>query len=179
MTPKNAVKPTGLWTFFCNPKYWSVDEFLKNLKEGGKGKYCIKSSQKDFFKPRQLGVIRVGSDSRSVEELKGNTRLERGVYAVVEITSEAYFVPPNSDSPNDPKSKSSVRYFVDLRYIRNYINSPVLLEDLQYDFFVKQDPYFLEGYQAATMPLKEDAFNRILLYGEEARCKVNEAVFAD
>ncbi|OFX71211.1 MAG: hypothetical protein A2X12_04610 [Bacteroidetes bacterium GWE2_29_8] len=162
------IKYTGYWTFFCNPKYWAVDDFLLNIDNDFISQYRITSWQKDFFKTGQLGVIRVGLDSRNQQQLNNKKRLERGIYAIVEII-DSPFQQKNSESNftiNHQMSESG-RYVVPIKYIRNYINKPVLFSDIENDFIIKSDFYLLKGHQAASMPLTENAFNRILLYGEE------------
>lgn len=56
------LKPTGYWTFFCNPAKWENDRFLKtNTKIDT---FTISDYHKDFFKIGQWGLIRVGIDKR-------------------------------------------------------------------------------------------------------------------
>ncbi|NCI50915.1 hypothetical protein GWC95_13360 [Sediminibacterium roseum] len=159
---------TGFWTFFCNPKYWAVDDFLRTHRIGAKSEYRITTWQKDFFEKGQLGVIRVGFDSRNSSELNGRMRLERGVYAVVEVTGKALpFGKSKSNFKIDHQQNEKERFSVPVRYIRNYINHPILLTSIEGDRLISLDRYLVKGIQAASMPLHEDAFNRILLYGEE------------
>jgi len=164
----SKIKTTGYWTFFCNPKYWAVDEFLLKIKPNFKSEYRITSWQRNFFEKGQLGVIRVGIDSRSKAQLNGRKKLNKGVYAIVEIIGSPF---QQGKSKSDFKINShkdeSGRLVVPIKYIRNYIKNPILFSDLESDIVIKSDSYLLKGIQAASMPLLEDSFNRILLYGEE------------
>jgi hypothetical protein len=164
----SKTKLTGYWTFFCNPKYWAVDEFLMNIKPNFKSQYRIASWQKEYFSKGQLGVIRVGNDNRNKAELKGRKKLNKGVYAVVEITGVPFKqVNSKSNFKIRHQKAESNRFIVPIQYKRNYINNPVLFSEIENDFIIKSDRYLLKGIQAASMPLLEDTFNRILLYGEE------------
>lgn len=164
----SKVKITGFWTFFCNPKYWAVDNFLLNAKRNVKGQYRICSWQKQHFAKGQFGIIRVGIDVRSKRQLDNRPKLERGIYGIVEITGPAIM---QSKSGSDFKIKDnrdeSGRFVVPIKYIRNYIHHPLLFSEINKDYQIQLDPYLLKGIQAASMPLLEETFNRILLYREE------------
>ena len=164
--PKTKI--TGYWTFFCNPKYWAVDDFLLIIKPNFKSEYRIASWQKNFFEKGQLGVIRVGIDGRSKAQLNGRKKLDKGVYAIVEIIGSPYQQQKSKlDFKISQQRDESGRFVVPIKYIRNYIKNPILFSDLENDIMIKSDLYLLKGIQAASMPLLEDSFNRILLYGEE------------
>ena len=164
----SKIKATGFWTFYCNPKYWAVDDFLLNIKPNFVSEYRITSWQKKHFGIGQLGVIRVGYDTRSKTQLNGKKRLERGIYAIVEIIGLPFqHKPANSDFRIEHQKGESERLVVPIKYIRIYIEKPVLLSDIENDIVIRSDKYLLKGVQAASMPLIEDVFNRILLYGEE------------
>jgi hypothetical protein len=161
---KGKVQPTGFWTFFCNPAKWPLDEYLPKWRTGHRSHYFITSWQKDWFSIGDVGFIRVGHDQRSLFELNGKNRLERGVYALIEVTD----LPKNDLDFRE--NKSGIKpYYVRIKYLRNYIKKPILLTELVMDPTIKTDPYLLKGHQASTMPLKEEVFNRILLYGEDRK----------
>lgn len=164
--PKTKI--TGYWTFFCNPKYWAIDDFLLKIKPNFKSEYRIASWQKNFFEKGQLGVIRVGTDGRSKAQLNGRKKLNKGIYAIVEIIGSPYQQGKSkSDFKINQQKDESGRFVVPIKYTRNYIENPILFSDLENDIMIKSDLYLLKGIQAASMPLLEDSFNRILLYGEE------------
>lgn len=114
-----------------------------------------------------MGLIRVGGDSRSKIHLNGLKKLDKGVYAIVEVLGSPYYQreSKNNFKINQEKDESG-RLVVPIKYIRNYIRNPIRFSDLGNDMIIKSDLYLLKGVQAASMPLSEDAFNRILLYGE-------------
>lgn len=159
---RKKIQPTGFWTFFCNPSHWPIDNYLPKWKEGHKSRYMITSWQRNWFKSGDVGIIRVGHDQRSVAELNGKERLQRGIYALVEVVDL-----PVQETDFRKKKKGQIRYYVDIKYLRNYIKKPILLTELKEVPIVKQDPYLIPGYQASSMPLKEEVFNLILLWGEE------------
>jgi hypothetical protein len=165
--PKTKI--TGYWTFYCNPKYWAVDKFLLTIKPNFESEYRIASWQKNFFEKGQLGVIRVGADGRSKAQLNGRKKLNKGVYAIVEIIGPPFQQGKSkSDFKINQQKDESGRFVVPIKYIRNYIEKPILFSHLENDIVIKGDPYLLKGIQSASMPLLEDTFNRILLYGEES-----------
>jgi hypothetical protein len=119
-----VVNPTGYWTFFCNPAKWAADEFLsRNIEYDS---YSITKWQSEWFKPGQLGIMRVGVDTRNSTSLAGKKHLEPGVYAIVEVLSHSrnrgsaerdiYWL----NSPPNPKS-----FVVDIRYLKNLLLRPL------------------------------------------------------
>ncbi|HDR4695882.1 EVE domain-containing protein [Bacillus cereus] len=154
---KVKVQPTGFWTFFCNPQKWAIDDFLASNKV--EDTFSITRWQKDWFKEGQLGVIRVGHDNRNKAQLNGKSKLKRGIYAVVEVIGEPIY---SSEGDEHYYEKSNKKHYrVPVRYIRNLLNNPVLLEDLNLEDHV-YDKYLVKGYEASSMPLNPDAFNNIL-----------------
>ena len=151
---------TGCWTFFCNPRVWQVDEFLSSgtLDDN----YRITNWQAEWFDAGQIGVVRVGGDTRTKEQLAGKSRLAGGIYAIVQVlgkpkrgqgSADLYWLeaPPADDD----------RLTVDIRYVRNLIDTPLLLDSMELDPAVT-DRYLLEGYQAASMPLDPGTLDRVL-----------------
>jgi hypothetical protein len=166
----HRVQTTGYWTFFCNPKYWAIDSFLSEVNFNPKSQYRITSWQKESFERGQLGVIRVGTDIRTKLELNGRKRLERGIYALVEVDGEPFLTPGTGSSFKIENQKNeAARYSVPIRYLNNYIFNPILLSELLHDQVIGQDRYLLKGIQAATMPLQKDTFDRLLLYAENKK----------
>src|SRR4051794_10605310 len=78
----SAVKTqtTGYWTFFCNPAKWQIDEFLATNRETDD--YQITDWQEVWFKPGQLGIVRVGVDQRTKGQLGSKERLSPGIYGI-------------------------------------------------------------------------------------------------
>ncbi|MET3682910.1 hypothetical protein ABID56_001000 [Alkalibacillus flavidus] len=153
------TEPTGYWTFFCNPKRWKIDDFLKSGEVFDT--FSITDWQKNWFNKGQLGVIRVGRDNRTIKELDGRARLKPGIYALVEIldqpsvqttTKEAYW--------SDENEGKKARYRVPIKYIKNLIDNPILFEDLNLSSDIA-DKHLIEGFQASSIPLNGDTFNII------------------
>ena len=166
------TKFTGYWTFFCNPKYWEVDEFLRDLPHEALSEYRIASWQKQHFEKGQYGVIRVGNDGRSKAQLKGKPKLKKGIYAIVQIVGTPILQANSKTGFRISKNRDeSGRLVVPIKYVRNYIEAPILFSSIENDKSVRNDPYLLKGIQAASMPLLEESFNRILLYGEDKQAE--------
>jgi hypothetical protein len=151
---------TGYWTFFCNPAVWAIDEFLSSHLQ--KGFYFITDWQEDWFKPGQLGVIRVGTDRRTKRQLKNKGRLQPGVYAIVEVLG----TPRHLGTAKGPfwvadMTGAENRLVVDIQYIHNMLENPLLLKQLKVDPNINDD-YLIEGFQASSMPLDPSTFRRIV-----------------
>lgn len=158
------TKPTGYWTFFCNPAKWEIDEFLLSGKKYDN--YLVARWQEAWFKPGQFGVVRVGVDTRSVNQLKGKIRLQSGVYAIVQVMSMAREL-TESDYENESDvywigaSMREGRKVVDLKYVTNLIERPLLISDIKKSKSFA-DEYLINGFQSSTMPLRPTVYNAII-----------------
>jgi hypothetical protein len=161
LKPPEMVPVTGYWTFMCNPAKWQLDRFLEENIQ-----YDVWHFNKWFlqdYKPGQLGVIRIGHDNRTKSQLQNHPRLERGVYAIVEIISHPH-------KRNDPPDKFWLKWgaddqerpVVDVKYIVNLLKQPILLSEIENDPDIKTDRYLIRGFEAVSMPLNELAFTRLL-----------------
>src|SRR5699024_10857300 len=153
------ITPTGYWTFFCNPKKWAIDDFLESgIIEDA---FIVNEWQKDWFNKGQLGVIRVGRDKRTLKQLAGKPRLKPGIYAIVEVLDKAEIKDKDrSKHWYDDGEKNQARYRVSIRYIKNLLNNPIILDDLSLSES-NYDKYLIKGFQASTMPLNQTTFNHI------------------
>ena len=88
-------KENAMWTFFENPKYWYIDDFLNSDKVNSEIYYSINKDHRDRFKIGDRGIIRVRKDSRNKSELNGKERMKAGVYAIVKVTSLPEFTKEN------------------------------------------------------------------------------------
>ena len=166
-TPRNPririmkTTSTGYWTFFCNPKIWQIDAFLHSGET--EDTFKIQEWQEEFFQPGQLGVIRVGNDSRNLAELAGKTRLKPRIYALVEITSTPRLLPESETYYlhfNKKRHQSVLR--VEIKYLKNLIDNPLTFDNIRHDEALATDPYLLKGFQGSSMPLQENAFKRVV-----------------
>ncbi|PEM90667.1 HNH endonuclease [Bacillus toyonensis] len=153
---ESKVKPTGFWTFFCNPQKWAIDDFLASNKV--EDTFSITGWQRGWFKKGQLGVIRVGHDYRNKEQLNGKPKLKRGIYAVVEVIGEPIYSSERDGHYYEESDQETYR--VPVKYIRNLLNRPVLLEDLNLEDH-EYDKYLVEGFQASSMPLNPQTLLKI------------------
>jgi len=154
------TEATGYWTFFCNPAKWEIDKFLATATDDDT--YQITNWQRDFFQPGQLGVIRVGIDRRNKKQLAGRPKLESGIYAIVEVQSSPIKREMGPDKfwldwTEEEKQKPVVK----IHFLKNLLTDPILLSTLKNDSEI-DDSYLLQGFQAATMPLTQQSFQRIL-----------------
>ena len=153
------IEPTGYWTFYANPKRWEVDKKLS--LQIIDDYYTISNFHKEYIHKGHLGLIRVGNDYRTKKQLNGREKLERGIYAVVEILSEPKFIYPPDDEYYLDEDLSKKRFRVKIRYIKNLLNNPILIDDNSLNNIV-YDKYLIKGHQASTMPLKRETFLDII-----------------
>jgi hypothetical protein len=158
------TKPTGYWTFFCNPARWEIDEFLLSGEKFDN--YLVTPWQAEWFRPGQFGIVRVGVDKRSKKQLRGKKRLEGGVYAIVQILSTAK-VPTEKDYDNESdlywmgKWVRAGRKIVNLKYVKNLIERPLLIREIQKSKSFADD-YLIDGFEGSTMPLLASVFDAIV-----------------
>jgi hypothetical protein len=162
-----ATQITGYWTFFCNPAKWEIDRFLATDPQYDT--YEVTRWQRDYCKPGQLGVIRVGVDRRTKRQLRDRHRLRAGIYALVEVVSEPYHTEQAPDGFwLEWNEQHAEKPSIDIRILGNFLNHPILIDELRLLPEI-DDPYLLNGFRAASMPLREESFKGILrLTGEDA-----------
>jgi hypothetical protein len=151
---------TGYWTFFCAPKTWAIDDFLSTNIEYDT--YRVNDWYKDFVKPGQLAVIRVGIDKRNKEQLGGKEKLTSGIYAIVEILDTPKMSTEVSDFYLNEEDQGQEKLRVKIRYLKNLLNTPLLLDTLKLNPITNQDQYLIDGFQRSTMPLRKEAFEEII-----------------
>lgn len=155
------TEATGYWTFFCNPAIWEIDRFLYTHRKNESDTYRITNWQKDYFKPGQLGVIKVTTDKRSKAELNSKKRLLPGIYAIVEVIGYPIVTDNGADFYIDKEEKTKPRLRVEIRFIENLINNPLLIKDLKSNNIINQDKYIINSFQGSSMPLKAEAYAEI------------------
>lgn len=165
-TAAEAPAEAPYWVFVCNPKKWAIDRFLDRAVEHDT--WGVRPSDRDRFAPGQLGIIRVGVDRRTVAERNGGAPLETGIYSLCEVESEAF---DGTGAGDDFWAAGQARApgwpTVKLRYLRNFLNSPLTIERLRAE---KPDvsELLLNGFQAASFPISATDFREVLsLLGEE------------
>ncbi len=156
MTPE----VTGYWTFFCNPSKWQIDRFLETNPEYDS--YQINEWYKHDVKLGQLGIIRVGLDNRTKEQLSSRSKLKSGIYALVEIIGEPEITKSKSDFYLIQEEQGQEKLRARIRYLKNLLNNPLRLEYLKENPIVNKDQYLIGGFQRSTMPLRKDAFEEII-----------------
>lgn len=165
---------TGYWIFFCNPKYWQIDEFLETDEINST--WRITDWQSEHFQKGQFAVIRVGNDSRTKDELAGKERLKAGIYGIVEIMSQAQPM-PDSDGQFwiKPEKYGEERLRVKIRYVKKLLDNPILLSDLKNLTDFQNEKPLLNGRQASSWSIEKDTFERILKIADSNIEIVSEA----
>lgn len=157
----SSFNNTGYWIFFCNPKYWQIDEFLETDEINST--WRITAWQSKYFQKGQLAVIRVGNDSRTKDELAGKEKLKAGIYGIVEIMSLAQSI---SDSDGqfwiNPEKYGEERLRVKIRYVKKLLDNPILLNDLKNLMDFQNDKPLLNGRQASSWSIEKDTFDKII-----------------
>lgn len=162
------IEYTNFWIFLNNPKFWNLEKFLNDSKEINIPlSWTVRDFQKDYFSPNQYGILRIGKDKRTLKELDSNKRLESGVYAIVQITSYAKEktkeqVWDNEYNLDKQSSYLKAEYCVDLKIVHNLVDKPLLFKNISEISEIKNDKYLISGYQAASIPLSKDCFDKLL-----------------
>jgi len=140
---------TGYWTFMCNPQKWEIDKFLATNTEYDT--YPVNDWYKDHVKSGQLGIIRVGIDDRTKKQLGERKKLNPGIYAVVEILGTPILSTDVSELYPNEEDQRQLRLRVKIRYLKNLLNSPLLLVSLRQNEILSRDQYIINGFQRANM----------------------------
>jgi hypothetical protein len=161
----SPITDAPYWVFVCNPKKWAIDKFFDRSAEHDT--WGVRPSDRERFGPGQLGIIRVGVDRRSIADRNGKPPLEPGVYALVEVESEAFagtgagdefWAPGEGREPGWPTVK--------LRYLRTYLDKPLTIERLKAET-PGISKLLLNGFQAASFPIPAGDFRTVMtLLGE-------------
>ncbi len=155
------MQNSGYWIFNCDPRQWEIDEFLKDGNKTSTWK--VTGWQKDNFQKGQLGLIRVGVDNRTKKELKGKEKLKSGIYAIVEVLGRAKLINDEEDKYwiDTQKQEESV-WRVEIKYIKHYLNNPILVENLINLDLPKEDLVSLRGRRSTTWAISQNGFNKTI-----------------
>lgn len=168
------MKTTGYWTFFCNPRIWEIDKFLKLGIEDSI--YKVTKSHREYFEEGQMGIIRVGKDNRTKKELGEREKLKRGIYSIVKIHSTANFITDDNDPFwLDEEQRGKKEWRVHIKYLANHLDNPILLDDLKEMEEFEDEKVLINGMPTTTWPLGEKAFNKILEISDLNLEKNNQA----
>jgi hypothetical protein len=98
------------------------------------------------------------------KEIKSNLeeKLTSGIYAIVEILDTPKMSTEVSEFYLDDVDQGQEKLRVKIRYLKNLLNSPLLLDTLKLNPITNQDKYLIDGFQRSTMPLQKDAFEEII-----------------
>lgn len=150
------------WTFLANPKYWYVDDFLNSEKADSEIYYSIREYDRDKIKIGDIGVIRVGRDSRTRVQLNGKNKLESGVYAIVQVISEPEYKEDNDNEfYANIEDATKIKWRVRIKIIKNLISTPIIFNE-ENNIFLNKDKYLIKGHQSATMPLLKYVYDEII-----------------
>jgi len=149
------------WLFNCNPKIWEIDEFLSSGTIYSTWK--INESHKNKIKKGDLGFIRVGHDKRLKKQLNGRNKLERGIYAIVQVTHNPEIIDDKGDQYwLIEEKKNEVVWRVQIKYIMNLIDNPVLISNFDKANEIEKKTAVLNGQQTITAEVTKSDFDIIL-----------------
>lgn len=178
VSDRDRFSNTGYWIFFCNPKFWQIDEFLETDEINSTWK--ISHWQSEHFQKGQFAVIRVGNDSRTKAELAGKERLKAGIYGIVEIVSQAKPIPDSARQFWLDLEKYGNQYLrVKIRFIKKLLENPILISDLKNLTDFQNEKSLLNGRQSSSWSLEKDTFDKILELAERNIEIVREAKTAE
>lgn len=150
---------TGYWTFFSKPHPWYADCYLKKYPK--EGHHTIRPRRQDDFQRGQLGVLRIGEDTRTLRQRGGRQRLKSGLYAIVEITGPGQRLSP-ADTDCFPADSAFLQPALraPLKILCNLIDQPITVPDLK--CAAVTDPFLISPTQGIhCMPLEESSFQQI------------------
>ena len=93
--------------------------------------------------------------------------MNSGVYAIVKVLSKPKLkdqitVYDNVYINNKESTFLKRKYYVEIEYISNLISSPLTIDYLKQFKEINDDKYLIPGFQSATIPLSENAFEKLL-----------------
>lgn len=159
-TPIPANDSAAYWVFVCNPQRGVTTRFLERGE--ARGAWDVRPSDRTRFAPGQLGVVRVDADRRPLAEREGEPALEPGIYAIVEVESEAFDGPDASGSfGTEGQAKASGQPKVKLRYLKTFSDRPLTIGRLR-EAAPALSPLLLSGFEAASFPIPAPDFHHVL-----------------
>lgn len=139
---------------------WAIDDFLEDGIEISTWK--VTDWQKDYVQVGQLGLVRVNVDKRSRKELNGKEKLEVGIYAIVEVVGEPeYKTDVEDDFWIDENKSEELAWRVKIKYIKNLIENPILIENLREIEELQEDTQLLRWSYNSSWSISKKGFQKI------------------
>lgn len=152
---------SGYWVFNCNPKMWAIDEFLEDETEISTWK--VTDWHKDDIEKGQQGLIRVGHDHRTKKELSGRKKLERGIYAVVEVLGKPQYSADIEDPFWIDEEKSEEKAFrVKIKYLNSFLHNPILLDELSEIPGLEEETALVKGVRTSSSEIRKETFDAVI-----------------
>ena len=145
---KSQIGKKKFWQFVCNPQYWNIQKrlltryqkskFALSFGDSIEDDWSIPKKYKDLIKQGDIGVIRVGVDTRSnrvLRELK-EKRIDPGYYATVQVL-DVFYGPAKYPEFFNNLSQIKDDWRVKIRVIQNHIKDPLKinrLKKMNFDF---------------------------------------------
>lgn len=149
------------WLFNCNPKIWEIDEFLNSGTIYSTWK--INEAHRNKIKKGDLGFIRVGLDKRTKKQLNGRHKLERGIYAIVEVTRNPEILDDKSDPYwLIPEKKNEIVWRAPIKYLENLLDNPILIENFTRADEIIKTTAIIKGQQTITAEVPKSDFDIII-----------------
>jgi hypothetical protein len=159
------AKATRYWTFLSNPKRWQIDRFLES--DQNKSTFIVMDWQIELFEKYQFGIVRVGHDHRTLNELNGHAKLERGIYAIVQVIATPVLKVEGEVEFVLDRALLEKRYRVDITYrkklLQDFISLDELINKLHIDDQNNQnyDRTLAKGRPVSCDPLNPNTFKAI------------------
>jgi hypothetical protein len=154
------VPVSGYWTFISKPKIWK--DVYQVIQEKEVFTHQVRDCDVSSVLPGHLGIMRVGIDQRNATERNGEAKRPAGVYAIVEITSEAYLRPEEPIANLDQTEEKQRRtHIVDIRFIKKLVSDPLTIDSLKTQSGIT-DKYLIDSFQGSSIPLNQESFEELV-----------------
>jgi hypothetical protein len=154
------VPVSGYWTFISKPKIWK--DVYQVIQEKEVFTHQVRDCDVPSVLPGHLGIMRVGIDQRNATERTGEDKRPAGVYAIVEITSEAYLRREEPIANLDQTEEKQRRtHIVDIRFIKKLVDDPLTIDFLKTQVGIT-DKYLVDSFQGSSIPLNQGSFEELV-----------------
>ena len=154
------VPVSGYWTFISKPKIWK--DVYQVIQEKEVFTHQVRDCDVSSIAPGHLGVMRVGIDGRNADQRNGEPKRQAGVYAIVEITSEAYLRPEepiaNLEQTEEKQRRTRI---VDIRFIKKLVEDPLTVDFLKTKTGIT-DKFLINSFQGSSIPLNRESFEELV-----------------
>jgi hypothetical protein len=156
---QRKLPTTGYSIFICNTSLWFADQFLRSGRTHLY--YKISDHHRYDFGRGQLGVLRLNDDSRPARLRNGNPKLQKGIYAFMEVNGAGQHIPdPDTLGYADPADAAEPKWRVPVTIIENLVDRPLLDAEIPADD--EKFQYLHRALRTATIPIGREAVEFIV-----------------